>query len=112
MIHELSLGRRDFLSHCGMGIGALALTDMLASEGLASTSRLHFPGRAKHVIHIFLNGGMSQVDTFDPKPELTKRGGQMLPFDNLQTERKTGVAFPSPFAFQKHGQSEIGRAHV
>ena len=50
---------------------------------------------------------MSQVDTFDPKPELTKRGGQMLPFDNLQTERKTGVALPSPFTFQQYGESGI-----
>jgi hypothetical protein len=50
---------------------------------------------------------MSQVDTFDPKPELTKRGGQMLPFDNLQTERRTGVALPSPFTFKEHGVSGI-----
>ncbi len=50
---------------------------------------------------------MSQVDTFDPKPELTKRGGQMLPFDNLQTERRTGVALPSPFEFKQHGVSGI-----
>jgi hypothetical protein len=59
------------------------------------------------VIHVFLNGGMSQVDTFDPKPELQARGGQMLPFDNLQTERKTGFALPSPFTFARHGQSGI-----
>ena len=107
MIHERTLGRRNFLSRSGMGIGSLALADMLCGESVASSSGLHFPGRAKHVIHIFLNGGMSQVDTFDPKPELTKRGGQMLPFDNLQTERKTGVAFPSPFTFQQYGQSGI-----
>ncbi|MCA9159113.1 MAG: DUF1501 domain-containing protein, partial [Planctomycetales bacterium] len=49
-------------------------------------------------------GGMSQVDTFDPKPELTRLAGQMLPFDNLQTERKTGVALPSPFKFAQHGE--------
>ena len=74
---------------------------------MAGEENTHFPGKAKHVIHVFLNGGMSQVDTFDPKPELTKRGGQMLPFDNLQTERKTGVALPSPFKFEKHGESGI-----
>ena len=68
MIHEQTLGRRSFLSCSGMGIGSLALADMLCGEGIASSSGLHFPGRAKHVIHIFLNGGMSQVDTFDPKP--------------------------------------------
>jgi hypothetical protein len=68
---------------------------------------LHFPATAKHVIHVFLNGGVSQVDTFDPKPELTRRAGQILPFENLKTERKTGVALPSPFAFEQHGQSGI-----
>jgi hypothetical protein len=68
---------------------------------------LHFPAKAKHVIHVFLNGGVSQVDTFDPKPELTRRAGQILPFENLKTERKTGVALPSPFAFEQHGQSGI-----
>jgi hypothetical protein len=56
---------------------------------------------------VFLNGGVSQVDTFDPKPELTRRAGQILPFENLKTERKTGVALPSPFAFEQHGQSGI-----
>ncbi|MCG8649113.1 MAG: DUF1501 domain-containing protein, partial [Pirellulales bacterium] len=61
----------------------------------------------KHVIHVFLNGGMSQVDTFDPKPELTRRGGQMLPLGNLKTERRTGVALPSPFEFKRHGESGI-----
>ena len=50
---------------------------------------------------------MSQVDTFDPKPELTRRGGKMLPYQNLTTERKTGVALPSPFHFKKHGESGI-----
>jgi len=99
--------RREFLKRCGMGLGSLALADLLTGEGLADESATHFPGRAKHVIHVFLNGGMSQVDTFDPKPELTKRGGQMLPFDNLETERRTGVALPSPFAFEQHGESGI-----
>lgn len=98
--------RRDFLRRCGMGFGGLAMAEMLSGSAMAS-QRTHFPAKAKHVIHVFLNGGVSQVDTFDPKPELTKRGGQMLPFDNLQTERKTGVALPSPFTFKKHGESGI-----
>ena len=101
------LPRRDFLRGSGMGFGSLALAGMLAPEGSAASLPTHFPPRAKRVIHVFLNGGMSQVDTFDPKPELQARGGQMLPFDNLQTERKTGVALPSPFAFARHGQSGI-----
>ena len=60
----------------------------------------HFPAKAKHVIHIYLNGGPSQVDTFDPKPLLKKYEGKMLPQGNLSTERKTGtvaaVAVPVP----------------
>lgn len=103
---HLPTSRREFFHRCGLGFGSLALAELLSSEGRAS-SRTHFPARAKHVIHVFLNGGMSQVDTFDPKPELTKRGGQMLPFDNLKTERKTGVALPSPFTFKQHGESGI-----
>ena len=88
-------------------MGALGLAGLLQAETESKRSGIHFPPKAEHVIHIFLNGGMSQVDTFDPKPELTKRGGQMLPFDNLQTERKTGVALPSPFEFSQHGESGI-----
>jgi len=63
--------------------------------------------RAKRVIHFFLNGGPSHVDTFDPKPSLWKYAGQPLPTGNLPTERKTGAAFPSPFQFTYHGQSGI-----
>lgn len=90
-----------------MGFGSLALAGLMHDDSSGAEGATHFPGKAKHVIHVFLNGGMSQVDTFDPKPELTKRGGQMLPYDNLQTERKTGVALPSPFKFEKHGESGI-----
>src|SRR5439155_11511221 len=67
----------------------------------------HFPARAKRVIHIFANGGPSHVDTFDPKPELTRLHGQALPMDNLKTERHTGAAFRSPFKFKRYGQSGI-----
>lgn len=102
-----SNNRRQFLGRCGLGIGSLAFANLMASESMAASQRTHFPGRAEHVIHVFLNGGMSQVDTFDPKPELTKRGGQMLPFENLQTERRTGYALPSPFKFDRHGESGI-----
>ena len=113
------MDRRHWMRLCGMGFGGLALSGMLASEKrmIAQSESepptssgalpLHFPAMAKHVIHVFLNGGVSQVDTFDPKPELTRRAGQILPFENLKTERKTGVALPSPFAFEQHGQSGI-----
>ncbi len=101
--------RRHWMRTCGMGLGGLAFADLFSSTSQAANSigelPQHFAGKAKHIIHVFLNGGMSQVDTFDPKPELTRRAGQMLPFANLQTERKTGVALPSPFSFEKHGES-------
>lgn len=97
--------RRRMLMRSGMGIGGLGLIDLLSTESLGSSATR--PVKAKHVIHVFLNGGMSQVDTFDPKPELTKRAGKMLPLGNLRTERRTGVALPSPFSFERHGESGI-----
>ncbi|MEM7315025.1 MAG: DUF1501 domain-containing protein, partial [Planctomycetota bacterium] len=107
------LNRRRLLQRSGLGLGSLALTSMLGNPGLAeekpaaSTAvRPHFPARAKHVIHFFLNGGPSHVDTFDPKPELAKQAGKALP-ETLLTERKTGAAFPSPFKFRRYGQSGI-----
>ena len=62
--------------------------------------------RAKRVIHLFMNGGPSHVDTFDPKPMLDRHNGKPVP-TNLPTERKTGAAMGSPFKFQKYGQSGI-----
>jgi hypothetical protein len=103
--HEIPLlSRHRFLRRSALGIGLVGLSQMLTRESVAG---IHSPGRAKAVIQIFLNGGMSQVDTFDPKPELTRRAGQKLPYDNLQTERRTGVALPSPFTFKQYGQSGI-----
>ncbi|MEM7014190.1 MAG: DUF1501 domain-containing protein, partial [Verrucomicrobiota bacterium] len=92
--------RRCFLRQSGLGLGSIGLAQLVDAG-------VHFPARAKSVIHVFLNGGMSQVDTFDPKPELTKRGGQQLPYENLLTERRTGVALPSPFEFKQHGESGL-----
>ena len=78
-----SIDRRSFLTRRGMGVGTLAMADLLRDEESASESKTHFPALAKHLIHDLLHRGMSQVDTFDPKPELTRRAGQMLPFENL-----------------------------
>ncbi|MGB0599459.1 MAG: DUF1501 domain-containing protein [Rubripirellula sp.] len=103
-MNQWSTPRRQFLQRSGLGFGALALGNLLRNQASASDPKTHFPGRAKQVIHVFLNGGMSQVDTFDPKPELTRRGGQLLPFENFKTERRTGVALPSPFKFKQHGE--------
>ncbi|MCY2966025.1 MAG: DUF1501 domain-containing protein, partial [Planctomycetota bacterium] len=77
-----------------------------ATQPLAPRAPL-FPAKAKQVVHLFMNGGPSQVDTFDPKPALEKYHGQNLPNPNLRTERKTSGAYKSPFKFQKYGQSGI-----
>lgn len=114
---HLCLTRRQLLARCGMGFGAMALGSFLGETGLAagpsqkagpmSPKSPHFPAKAKHVIHLFMNGGPSHLDTFDPKPSLEKYAGKPLPSGNLKTERETGAAFPSPFKFQKYGQSGI-----
>ncbi len=99
--------RREFLTRSGMGLGALGLGGLLGGTAKGSqVHQTHFAGRAKRVIHFFLNGGPSHVDTFDPKPALLKYAGRPLP-ETLTTERKTGAAFPSPFTFKKCGQSGI-----
>ena len=109
---SLPLTRRDFLRRSGVGFGLLGLAGLLApsrtiqAADAAAIRAPHFAPKAKRVIHFFLNGGPSHVDTFDPKPELLKYAGQPLP-QTLLTERKTGAAFPSPFAFQRYGQSGI-----
>ena len=84
--------------------GAQAAAEQISSTNpLASRKPWHFEPKAKRVIHIFLNGGASHVDTFDPKPELDKWHGKEIP-SKLPTERKTGAAFKSPFKFQKYGK--------
>ncbi len=107
--------RREMLVQSGMGLGMFGLASLFR-EAQASTAQFenplspkpsHFPAKAKHIIHVFLNGGPSHVDTFDPKPILEKYAGKPLPNENLRTERKTGAAFPSPFKFKKYGQSGI-----
>jgi len=114
----VAVGRRGMLTRCGMGFGSMALGGML-NAGLASSALgaessnpmlpkpAQFPSKVKHVIHLFMNGGPSQVDTFDPKPELQRRGGQTISDGNLKTERPTGALFPSPFRFRRCGQSGI-----
>jgi hypothetical protein len=103
-----------------MGMGALALAgimgDALRPATCSATSpdlplaprQPHFAARAKRVIHLFLNGGPSHVDTFDPKPALDRYHGQELPRSmHLVTERRTGTVMRSPFQFQRYGQSGI-----
>ncbi len=112
--------RRDFLRRSGMGLAGLGVLDLLSSEhrtyangasvatsSASASAAPHFRPRAQRMIHIFLNGGPSHVDTFDPKPELRRRHGQPLPRPNLLTERQTGTAMASPFRFRRYGQSGI-----
>jgi hypothetical protein len=125
--HRPALSRRDFLTRTGFGLGALSLQtlgDPAAATGtldgltsMASLSPLapkppHFAPKARRVVHFFLNGGPSQVDTFDPKPALAKYAGQPLPGEYLRTERKTGAALPSPFKFSRYGQSGLEISEV
>src|SRR5436190_802220 len=94
---HLALTRREFLGRCGLGMGALSLASLVGGLGSVNSSQAdgfinpltpkqpHFPAKAKHVIHIFANGGPSQVDTFDPKPALATYAGKALPMENLRT---------------------------
>jgi hypothetical protein len=121
MLNPIPQTRREMLARSGMGLAACGLAGVLADQGALlpaanaadgyvnpmSPKASHFPGKAKHIIHFFLNGGPSHVDSFDPKPSLEKYAGKNLPNENLRTERKTGAAFPSPYKFQKYGQSGI-----
>ncbi len=111
------VARRKWFSNIGNGLAGIGLASLLSHDRLLGNQTStdtppqtqgggHFPGRAKRVIHFFLNGGPSHVDTFDPKPALAKWAGRALP-QTLTTERKTGAAFPSPFKFQKYGESGI-----
>jgi hypothetical protein len=104
--------RREMLHRCGAGFGVLGLASLLHQQNaLAGSSephplaakQPHFPAKAKYVIQILANGGPGQMDTFDPKPELTKYHGQRLPL-HFATERPTGAALASPFKFQRYGQ--------
>lgn len=110
------LSRRDVLARMGTGLGTLGLGALLHDEQLraapAAVSPLapknpHFKPKAKRIIHLFMNGGPSQVDTFDPKPALTKFNGQKPPAAEIKTERRTGNLMQSPFTFKKYGQSGL-----
>src|SRR5258708_2523439 len=101
------LTRREMLSRTGMGFGLLALPDLLGGQPARAESVAtnpldpklpHFAAKAQRVIHLFMNGGPSSVDSFDHKPMLDKYDGRSLP-TSQRTERKTGAAFRSPFKF-------------
>ncbi len=110
------LSRREALRRIGGGFGLVGLASVLGESSLEAGSTVlstlaakpsHLPARAKHVIFLFLNGGLSQVDTFDPKPMLNKFHGQPYPGGNPKTDAVTGNLLRSPFSSKKHGQSGI-----
>src|SRR5689334_14830487 len=106
------LSRRQVLARVGMGLGAVALADMLAAaEGAAPPASAK--AKAKRVIYLFQSGGPSPLETFDHKPLLTERHGQQLPNSVRQGQRLTGMSahqasLPlagSAFPFRRHGKS-------
>ncbi|QDU62764.1 hypothetical protein Pan216_36340 [Planctomycetes bacterium Pan216] len=105
--------RRQMLAQSGMGLASLAFASMFSEDearaaalSVTAPKEPQFPAKAKHVIHLFMNGGPSHLDTFDRKVALEKYAGKELPV-HLRTERKTGGAFPSPFKFTRHGESGL-----
>jgi len=113
-----NLSRREFLTRTGLGVGSLALCDLVggsahgeaappAVAGPLAPKAPHFRPRAKYLIHLFMNGGPSHVDTFDPKPALARFNGQRPPAANIRTERSTAGLMMSPFRFDRHGQSGL-----
>jgi hypothetical protein len=109
--------RRDFLFESCGGVSGLALATLLSQDGLlaaecASTGapkKPHFEPRARSVISLFMSGGVSHVDTFDPKPALSRFAGEPLKGKGEVVVRQghPGPLMPSPFSFKKHGQSGI-----
>src|SRR5436190_9987440 len=106
--------RREFLARAGGGFGLLALADLLRAEDQTHSEhplaprKPHFAGKAKAVIWLFMNGGPSQVDTWDYKPELEKRDGQELKGFDKNTgffTANVGPLMRSPFKFQQYGES-------
>jgi hypothetical protein len=106
--------RRDFLWQLGGGLGGVALAQLLGAQGLlADTPRprpdfnggLHHKAKARRVVQLFMNGGVSQADTFDYKPELIKRHGQKVDFGiKAAATSVPGAVMKSPFPFKQHGR--------
>jgi hypothetical protein len=105
------LSRRDLLQQAGAGFGGLALTSLLTSNSTAASSASpfalkapHHPARAKSIIYLYMDGGPSQVDTFDPKPRLTAENGQpfKMPIQPTQFDN-VGNTLGSPWKFRNYG---------
>ncbi len=112
-MNHLCCSRRELIGRLGGGIAGVAFADLMSRNGLLAATKSplapktpHFAAKAKAVISIFCYGGVSQVDTFDPKPELMKRQGEkMTGVGNVVATMGTpGGLMPSPWSFKKHGQ--------
>lgn len=101
------MNRRTLITQLAGGAGALGMHAALADRTWAREQTPHFRPRAKRVIHLFMNGGPYQGDTFDPKVDLEKYAGQRPAGANLRTERPTAGILPSPFRFQPAGESGV-----
>ena len=112
------MSRRKFLHQFGMGVGGIALADLVGKEAAASTQEaalptLHHAAKAKRVIFLFQSGGPSQIDLLDRKPQLNELHGQQLPDSVRQGQRLTGMSgnqsslplVGSPFKFAQHGEA-------
>ena len=110
---QTELSRRAFLGQSAGGLGGVALGALLNGEVVAGSQAPHFAPKAKRVIYLFMSGGPSHVDTFDPKPLLTKRHGQPMPAEIIRNhqfamikERNPRIK-GSPWKFKRYGQSGI-----
>jgi hypothetical protein len=109
--------RRELLSSIGGGFGLVGLAGSLGGAALSAASTPvvsplapklpHFAARAKHVIYLFLSGGVSQIDSFDRKTALDKYDGQPLPYKLPKTQFATGNLMRSPFTFKQYGQNGL-----
>ncbi len=108
MHNDILLSRREMLTRCGAGFGMIGLANVLAADSPLAPRTAHHPAKAKHIIHLYMNGGPSQVDTFDPKPALARFAGQRpASIANYRTENNTVGLRPSPFKFPRCGQSGL-----
>ena len=104
--------RREFLERSGLGFGALAASTLLQSDALAAAKPPHFPAKGKSVIYLFMHGGPSHIDTFDPKPLLASLNGQPVPpsfgkVDFQFTKMDKVPLMASRRVFKKRGQSGL-----
>ncbi|MBM4072593.1 MAG: DUF1501 domain-containing protein [Planctomycetes bacterium] len=107
--------RREFLWQVGGGFAGLALVDLLSRDGFFSSAagdeprRTHLPANAKHAVFLFMNGGPSQVDTFDPKPALSRYHNMPYRGDTPvgSNGRPVGHLMQTPFTFRRYGQSGL-----